>query len=46
MNSVRKQAAVRTEKRGETRKIRNLTEKLSRDEYRLGFRCSMRRSPA
>lgn len=37
MNSVRKQAAVRTEKRGETRKIRNLTEELSREEYRLGI---------
>jgi hypothetical protein len=37
MTSVRRQSAVQTEKRGETRKIRNLTEELSRDEYQLGI---------
>lgn len=37
MNSVRKQSAVRTETRTETRKIRTLTEELNRDEYQLGM---------
>jgi iron-sulfur cluster repair protein YtfE (RIC family) len=37
MKTVRKTSAQRTEKRVETRKIRNLTEELSRDEYHLGM---------
>ena len=37
MAATKKQSAARTEKRAETRKIRNLTEELSREEYQLGM---------
>ncbi len=37
MNRVRKSSSVRTENRADTRKIRNLTEELSREEYSLGM---------
>ena len=37
MSTVRKAATVRAAKRLDTRKIRNLTEELSREEYRLGM---------
>jgi iron-sulfur cluster repair protein YtfE (RIC family) len=37
MPTSRKPSADRTEKRADTRKIRNLTEELSREQYRLGM---------
>ena len=37
MAAAKKPSAVRTGKRTDTRKIRNLTEELSRDEYDLGM---------
>jgi hypothetical protein len=37
MAAAKKQSAARTEKRPNTRKIRNLTEELSREEYQLGM---------
>jgi len=37
MNSVRKHSSVRTGNHADTRKIRNLTEELSRDEFQLGM---------
>src|SRR5882757_3487061 len=37
MTTANKQSATSAEKLSDTRKIRNLTEELSRDEYRLGL---------
>ena len=37
MPTEKKPSATRTEKRSDTRKIRNLTEELSREQYRLGM---------
>ena len=37
MPTARKPSASRAEKRADTRKIRNLTEELSREQYRLGM---------
>jgi hypothetical protein len=37
MSTAKKASAMRSEKLADTRKIRNLTEELSRDDYRLGL---------
>jgi hypothetical protein len=37
MKSVRKGSSVRTENRVDTRKLRNITEELSRDDHQLGM---------
>ena len=37
MSTAKKPSATRTKQRADTRKIRNLTEELSRDEYRLAM---------